>query len=187
MVGGQPGLDPFSVPDGTKKTDEFFGEVETYRTSLTLTQSLPELPTGNDSVQLEVKFQGCADIGICYPPQRTRVTIDLPSGVEVHAAAPQAWPNGSPKVSGLSLGLPGHAGALTDSPQDALPDPVGRRCQPVPAGVRVVQTDKLYAPNHRLEPGVQLGHRPHEGRALDGGHQDGAHQQRVQQPAASRS
>ena len=150
MVGGQPGLDPFSVPDGTKKTDEFFGEVETYRTSLTLTQSLPELPTGNDSVQLEVKYQGCADIGICYPPQRTRVTVNLPSGVDVQAAVPETWSNGSPKVSGLSLGLPGHAGALTDSAQDALPEDEAFKFEAIPVGSDRILVRFTIAPGYYL-------------------------------------
>ncbi len=150
MVGGQPGLDPFSVPDGTKKTDEFFGEVETYRTSLTLTQSLPELPTGNDSVQLEVKYQGCADIGICYPPQRTKVTVQLPTGVSVGAAVPAVWPNGNPSTSGLSLGMPGHANALTDSVQDALPEDEAFRFEAIAAGPDSLLVRFTIAPGYYL-------------------------------------
>jgi thiol:disulfide interchange protein DsbD len=117
MVGGQPGLDPFSVPDGVKKNDEFFGDVETYRQSLTVTQMLPELAANTTSLELEVKFQGCADVGICYPPQRSRVTVALPLSSVAPATIPNAWSNGAPKVEGMSLGLPGHAGS-----QDALPE-----------------------------------------------------------------
>lgn len=150
MVGGQPGLDPFSVPDGKKKVDEFFGEVETYRTSLTLTQTLPELPSGTDSVQLEVKYQGCADIGICYPPQRTKLTVQLPAGVSVGAATPAAWPNSTPNTSGLSLGMPGHAGALTDSPQDALPEDEAFKFEAIPVGPDRILVRFTIAPGYYL-------------------------------------
>jgi len=117
VVGGQPGLDPFSVPDGVRKVDEFFGDVETYRQSLTLTQMLPELAATTTSLEFEVKYQGCADIGICYPPQRMRIAVALPATRVAPATIPNAWINGAPKVEGMSLGLPGHAGS-----QDALPE-----------------------------------------------------------------
>jgi thiol:disulfide interchange protein DsbD len=60
------------IPAGKVKQDEFFGEVETYRDSLRI-----ELPFLNNDLNnspslttLRVKAtgQGCADIGICYPP-----------------------------------------------------------------------------------------------------------------------
>lgn len=117
VVGGQPALAPFSVPDGVKKVDEFFGDVETYRQSLTVTQALPEIPAASDVLELEIRYQGCADIGICYPPQRTRVSVRLPASSTPDAVPPAAWPGVNPQPNALSLGLPGHSGA-----QDALPE-----------------------------------------------------------------
>ena len=52
------------LPAGERHTDEFFGEVETYRDRL---QAV--LPGTADAaartVTLKVKYQGCADLGVC--------------------------------------------------------------------------------------------------------------------------
>ncbi len=70
---GNPVFSDFSILQ-----DEFFGEVKIHRQ---ITQV--RLPVVYDSLQspfleLEVHFQGCADIGICYPPQTRNVTVKLP-------------------------------------------------------------------------------------------------------------
>ena len=57
------------MPPGKHKTDEFFGDVETYRTQLDA--KFVGTPA-SDNVTLKVKYQGCADVGVCYPPQ-TRI------------------------------------------------------------------------------------------------------------------
>ena len=60
------------MPPGKKKHDEFFGDVETYRASLTATYTGTVAPDAT-SVALTVKYQGCADLGVCYPPQRRTI------------------------------------------------------------------------------------------------------------------
>lgn len=52
------------LPPGKVKQDEFFGKVETYRNKLVF--KVPVDAEGN--ITLKVVSQGCADIGICYPP-----------------------------------------------------------------------------------------------------------------------
>lgn len=66
------------MPSGEKKTDEFFGPVETYRGSITI--DIPLIRTGSASA-LDLRFisQGCADLGVCYPPNRITETIPLPA------------------------------------------------------------------------------------------------------------
>ncbi|HFC30056.1 MAG TPA: protein-disulfide reductase DsbD [Oceanospirillales bacterium] len=65
------------IPAGHKKTDEFFGEVETYNDSVEIT-----IPYTNDEVKsstkFTIKYQGCAEAGICYPPQKRTFEINLP-------------------------------------------------------------------------------------------------------------
>ncbi len=65
------------MPVGHTKHDEFFGDVVTYRNHLKII-----IPVINQkslsSFKVLVKYQGCADIGICYPPQKKILTIDLP-------------------------------------------------------------------------------------------------------------
>jgi thiol:disulfide interchange protein DsbD len=54
------------MPDGKKKTDEFFGEVDIYYNS---TEAEVYLENSiYDYIELKIKYQGCADAGLCYPP-----------------------------------------------------------------------------------------------------------------------
>ncbi|MBS0200044.1 MAG: protein-disulfide reductase DsbD [Proteobacteria bacterium] len=64
------------LPEGAKHHDEFFGDVQTYRDSVTAV--LPGKATG-DAVSLRIKYQGCADAGVCYPPQTRTLSVVLPA------------------------------------------------------------------------------------------------------------
>jgi thiol:disulfide interchange protein DsbD len=66
-AGGQPVL-----PAGEDHNDEYFGQQQVYRQGLELT--IPASASG----QVKVGWQGCADAGLCYPPQ-TQV-VDLGKG-----------------------------------------------------------------------------------------------------------
>lgn len=77
------------LPAGEKHTDEFFGEVETYRKQVTASL-VGSAVDDSGRVQLRVKFQGCADAGICYPPQVRTITVALPVGAAAMATAPAA-------------------------------------------------------------------------------------------------
>ncbi len=71
-------LGELRLPPGKKHTDEFFGEVETYRGELI---GIQQINASSDAgqIQLQVKYQGCADLGICYPPHRQTITVALPA------------------------------------------------------------------------------------------------------------
>lgn len=62
-----------TIPDGLKKTDEFFGDVEVYYSSADLHFS-SERPFG--TAKLAVTSQGCADAGLCYPPNTQVFTVE---------------------------------------------------------------------------------------------------------------
>jgi len=65
------------LPNGKIYTDEFFGEVETYRGEFQIT--IPYQRTAPASeMDFQLIAQGCADIGLCYPPQRWITTLSLP-------------------------------------------------------------------------------------------------------------
>jgi thiol:disulfide interchange protein DsbD len=68
-------------PAGQKKRDEFFGESEIYRGHIDVPLPLKIEDPAVKSVELEVASQGCADIGICYPPHKQTVVLDLPASV----------------------------------------------------------------------------------------------------------
>jgi thiol:disulfide interchange protein DsbD len=67
------------MPKGKAYKDEFFGDVETYRGTLAAAfEGAAAAGADTDSVTLKVKYQGCADAGICYPPQTRTLTVPLP-------------------------------------------------------------------------------------------------------------
>ena len=110
------------LPKGTVKTDEFFGRVETYRKSLTAT--LPGTPAAATTV-LTVKYQGCADAGICYPPQTRRITVALPGAATASASTAGTSLLGSRPSLSNAAPLAASRGLLppTASGVDALPLP----------------------------------------------------------------
>ncbi|MCA1771449.1 MAG: protein-disulfide reductase DsbD [Halomonas sp.] len=59
------------IPDGETIEDEYFGRSEVYRHSLSMTAQ----PGNAETITL--RWQGCADAGLCYPPQEQ--TFDLAS------------------------------------------------------------------------------------------------------------
>jgi thiol:disulfide interchange protein DsbD len=86
------------LPAGEMKTDQYFGEMEVYHgdvfAKLPIARATPEAMT----LDLEVKYQGCAEGGICYPPVSKILSVDLPAATTVSAlaAAPPAATGGAP-------------------------------------------------------------------------------------------
>ena len=66
-----------SLPSGTMKHDEFFGDVETYRGAVAVRLPLQGARPGSP-VTVTAESQGCADAGVCYPLQLQKVTVALP-------------------------------------------------------------------------------------------------------------
>jgi thiol:disulfide interchange protein DsbD len=87
----EPGsLTPPELPPGKVKEDQFFGKVETYRNHLVVRLPLETAAPGK-AVTVHAESQGCADLGVCYPPQIQNVTLTLPQaggrpGMPVEAA-----------------------------------------------------------------------------------------------------
>lgn len=81
------------IPKGKIKQDEFFGEVETYRESLRI--ELPFLnsdlnsnffnDTSLTTLRVKATGQGCADIGICYPPLDQLLFVSIGSSETIKA------------------------------------------------------------------------------------------------------
>ncbi len=63
----------FLIPAGIAKTDEFFGEVEVYFDLLEIELDLPK--SGSPDGYIVIEYQGCAEWGFCYPPQRNRFPL----------------------------------------------------------------------------------------------------------------
>ena len=80
------------IPPGTRKHDEFFGDVETYRKQVKIIVTLGRNDSAARDLKLKVTSQGCADVGVCYPPQTQTVNLKLAA---VKASA-NATPAGKP-------------------------------------------------------------------------------------------
>ncbi len=95
-------LDKIIFPAGKTKHDEFFGDVIIYRDQLTLPVGYTN-PDNLDALKLTVHYQGCADIGVCYPPQKSTFDLTLPGEkTESSANAVQQLLKG---VQGIKLSL----------------------------------------------------------------------------------
>ncbi|MGV8888601.1 MAG: protein-disulfide reductase DsbD [Pseudomonas sp.] len=79
---GLPAEHKPALPDGEAHSDEFFGEQQVYRQGLEL--KIPAGATG----QIKVGFQGCADAGLCYPPQTQVVDLGGKSAIAATNEAP---------------------------------------------------------------------------------------------------
>lgn len=87
---------PVVLPTGQTKDDPNFGTVEVFHTTV-------ETRTHTKSSTLEVHYQGCAEAGVCYPPQSKTVSVQsATSSIEV--AAPQTEIGGTVWMAiGLAL------------------------------------------------------------------------------------
>jgi len=63
------------LPDGNE------GEVEVFMHRLSVRIPITRSASALNTLVLSVQYQGCAEIGICYPPQRKKLRIDLPPAV----------------------------------------------------------------------------------------------------------
>lgn len=61
------------IPTGVAHHDEFFGDVEVHYEELRTIVTLPA--SYEQPFELILGFQGCAEAGLCYPPQRQRLEI----------------------------------------------------------------------------------------------------------------
>ena len=64
-----------TLPSGTLKSDDFFGDVEVYYNQLIARSKFSGIQDSN----LIVRSQGCADLGLCYPPLTQKFTYNIVS------------------------------------------------------------------------------------------------------------
>lgn len=76
IIEGDAKLGAIQTTAGKQKDDPIFGSVEVY-----YTQAQASLPVFDiqGQVIIEIEYQGCAEVGVCYPPERKQLTIDAAS------------------------------------------------------------------------------------------------------------
>lgn len=73
---GEVQLGTPKLPAAILKNDPNFGDVLIYKENFTV-----DIPVqGQGKFDLLVKFQGCADAGLCYPPQKQTITLTAEAG-----------------------------------------------------------------------------------------------------------
>ena len=66
-------LGTVNLPAGEQKHDEYFGDVEVYHGIVDV--DIPRPANDTRPFTLVVTYQGCADKGLCYPPETERLSI----------------------------------------------------------------------------------------------------------------
>ncbi len=90
------------TPDGT------IGDVAVYHDQIELLLPLTRSNTAATEIVLEASYQGCAEIGVCYPPQRREFTLALPGISEAAAtetAPVEVTPAATPAAAESSIPL----------------------------------------------------------------------------------
>ena len=85
------------IPPGEPKVDEYFGDSEVYYRNVEVTvptdtgakSDAHRTPTLVRS-RVHVTYQGCADYGLCYPPQRRLITLAPDGSLEIAKSAAHA-------------------------------------------------------------------------------------------------
>ena len=91
------------IPEGLAKTDEFFGDVEVYYDAL---EALVDLEGTPELAQIKVTYQGCADAGLCYPPETKSFLWHMASGeIQAGSLAPTSSVLDSSDDSSSSAGI----------------------------------------------------------------------------------
>jgi thioredoxin:protein disulfide reductase len=137
------------LPKGVVKYDETFAkDVETYRSSLQLPAMKLTQPL-SQALTVDVYSQGCADIGICYPPQLQRLffapdqsiaTVTTLDYVPNPGLAPDTKLTPALKAAPLQQVQPAQPSsvlAITPPPQNILP------VNPIDTGVGNSESDRL--------------------------------------------
>mgnify|MGYP001813207158 CR=1 FL=1 len=84
-AGSEPVAAEVELPPALARTDDYFGEVNVYYDCADI-QLRPVRPV--ERANLTVSSQGCADAGLCYPPQKQYFQVDFTTGSVVPASPP---------------------------------------------------------------------------------------------------
>ena len=78
----QPGeglkLGPLATPPGKRIDDAYFGSTEVYYGQVRVDAPIQAWPEAGVPVTVHFVYQGCAEAGLCYPPQKRTVTLAQP-------------------------------------------------------------------------------------------------------------
>lgn len=79
------------IPGGKKKVDEYLGDVEVYHHNLEI--SVPFVAHQKEFTFI-IEYQGCAEAGLCYPPEEKKISL-----IAASFSPASAGPSGEKEVS----------------------------------------------------------------------------------------
>src|SRR5688572_25264498 len=85
-------------PKGEAHKDEYFGEQEVFRGTFKVSAPLTGAKPG-DTIALKLKWQGCADAGLCYPPSVWDATVKVVAATHT-TSADKLFDKAKPAVEG---------------------------------------------------------------------------------------
>jgi thioredoxin:protein disulfide reductase len=92
-------LQPLELPPGDRKFDETFGkELEVYHGPIAASLRLQPSVAAGTPAWVEVVYQGCADAGLCYPPQKRHFKLTVGEGGKVLGVTKAHAEDGTPSA-----------------------------------------------------------------------------------------
>ena len=102
--GNEATLGPPQIPKGKEKMDETFGKVEVYFDGVDIRLPVERNASGPLALKLNVTSQGCAEAGVCYPPQTQTLSVELPAPGSVPDATAKGAASRAGPVNGAGEG-----------------------------------------------------------------------------------
>ena len=90
-------------PKGEDHEDEYFGKQPIYRGQVAIPVPVKFNAARPTTLPIELKLQGCADAGLCYPPQKWKTEVAVPAAAQSTAAN---WSNLAKPAGGSDEFLP---------------------------------------------------------------------------------
>jgi len=85
---GPAKIQSVSLPRGEMKQDPSFGKTEVFHRSIQVGIALDRLRDTATGLTLEATYMGCSEDGLCYPPIRKTIRLDLPDARTGQRPAP---------------------------------------------------------------------------------------------------
>jgi thiol:disulfide interchange protein DsbD len=87
--GGETTISRIDIPPGEPKEDPYFGRQAVFHHEAVLVAHLRREPGGAQTLRIKADYQGCAEVGVCYPPLSQTVTVALPAPSSLAETADQ--------------------------------------------------------------------------------------------------
>lgn len=119
LEGADNAIQRVQTPAGEPKEDPYFGRLEVYHKPVEATLQLKHAV--GHPLELVAHYQGCADAGLCYPPQTTRIRlVPASAGLGANAGAAAVAVTAAPDAGLLQTGM----NQLTQILQEGRPLPI---------------------------------------------------------------